>query len=113
LRSRREKMARVLHRIDELQALIDSARAQGGAITTPSWVGRPQFWTMQMACLQATSPAGRAARLPADALALDGRIYSYMANVNAAMADEQKDWAKLRPREPPPRPTPGMACRRN
>ena len=49
-----------------------------------------------MARWQANSQAGRAALLKPDELALYGGIYSYMANVNAAMADEQMDWAKLR-----------------
>jgi len=112
LRSRQEKMACVVHRIDELQALIDSAGAPG-AIKTPSWVGRPQFWTMQMARWQATSQAGRAALLRADDLALYGGMYAYMANVNAAMADEQEDWAKLRSLEHLQRLTPEMAFQLN
>lgn len=113
LRSRQEKMACVVRRIDELQALIDSGGAQGGAIKTPSWVGRPQFWTMQMARWQATSQAGRAALLPADDLALYGSMYSYMANVNAEMAVEQDDWAKLRSLEHLQRLTPEMAFQLN
>ena len=113
LRSRADKKACVDARIAELQALIDSAAEAGGAIKTPSWVGRPQFWTMQMARWQATSQAGRAALLPADDLALYGGMYSYMANVNAAMAVEQDDWAKLRSLEHLQRLTPEMAFQLN
>jgi hypothetical protein len=113
LKSRAEMKACVDARIADLQALIDSAGAQGGAIKTPSWVGRPQFWTMQMARWQATSQAGRAALLPADELALYGSMYSYMTNVNAEMAVEQDNWAKLRSLEHLQRLTPEMAFQLN
>jgi hypothetical protein len=113
LRSRAEKKACVDARIAELQALIDSAEAAGGTIKTPNWVGRPQFWTMQMARWQAVSQAGRAALLPPDDLALYGSMYAYMANVNATMVDEQADWAKLRSLEHARRLTPEMAFQLN
>ena len=109
LRSRQAKMACVVHRIDELQMLIESAGAEGGPIKTPNWVGRPQFWTMQMARWQATSQAGRAALIPADSLALYGSMYAYMANVNLEGAAEQDDWARLRALEHLRRLTPEMA----
>ena len=109
LKSRQEKMSCVVHRIDELQALIDSAGTRGGAIKTPNWVGRPQFWTMQMARWQATSQAGHAALIPADILALYGSMYAYMANVNLEGAAEQDDWARLRSLEHLQRLSPEMA----
>lgn len=109
LRSRAAVKMCVDHRIAELQEVIDSAELAGGKIKTPSWIGRPQFWTMQMARWQATSQAGRAALLPPDTLALYGSMYSYMANVNAEMAVEQDDWAKLRSLEHLQRLTPEMA----
>jgi hypothetical protein len=108
LRSRWEQRACVRNRLDELQSLIDLANADGGAIPTPSWVGRPQFWTMQMSRWQATSQAGRAAMLPAGDLALYGSMYSYLGNVNGAMAEEQADWARLRSLEHLKRLTPQM-----
>jgi hypothetical protein len=108
LRSRWQKRGCVSRRLDELQALIRSGDV-GGAIKTPNWVGRPQFWTMQMARWQATSQAGRAALLPAADLALYGSVYSYMANVNAQMAEEQDEWAKLRSLENLQRLTPEMS----
>jgi hypothetical protein len=113
LRSRREVRTCVENRIAELQALIDSAGAAGATIKTPNWVGRPQFWTMQMARWQASSQAGRAALLPPDDLALYGSMYAYMANVNAAMAEEQSDWARLRSLEHVQRLTPEMAFELN
>jgi hypothetical protein len=109
LRSRAENKACVDRRIAELQSLIDSASANDGAITTPKWVGRPQFWTMLMARWQATSEAGRAALLPPGDLALYGNMYAYMTNVNAEVAREQDDWARLRAMEHLRRLSPEMA----
>jgi len=108
LRSRREKLSCVVARLNELQAVIDSAGAAGGSIKTPSWVGRPQFWTMQTARWQASSQAGRAALLRAEDLALYGSMYSYMNNVNAEGAIEQDEWARLRSSEHLQRLTPEM-----
>lgn len=108
LKSRWDKRNCVAGRLDALQVLINSADASG-TIRTPNWVGRPLFWTMQMARWQTSSQSGRAALLPADDLALYGDMYSYMANVNAAMAEEQSDWARLRSLENLRRLTPDMA----
>jgi hypothetical protein len=113
LRSRWAVRACVEKRIYELQSLIDSAGAEGGTIETPNWVGRPQFWTMQMARWQASSQAGRAALLSPDDLALYGSIYSFMANFNAAMSDEQRDWARLRTLEHLRRLTPEVTFQLN
>jgi hypothetical protein len=112
LKSRWAVRACVDNRIAELQHLI-GAGASAGTITTPNWVGRPQFWTMQMARWQATSQAGRAALLSPDELALYGFVYSYMANINGAMAQEQLDWARLRSLEHLQRLTPEMAFQLN
>jgi hypothetical protein len=108
LRSRWAVRACVENRVDELQKLIDSAR-DDGTIATPKWVGRPQFWTMQLARWQTTLQAGRAALLPPDDLALYGSLYSFMDNVNALTAEEQMDWARLRSLEHLQRLTPAMA----
>jgi hypothetical protein len=112
LKSRWAVRACVENRIAELQSVIGTG-AEAGTITTPNWVGRPQFWTMQMARWQATSQAGRAALLSSDELALYGDVYSYMGNVNAAMAEEQLDWARLRSLEHLRRLTPEMAFQLN
>jgi hypothetical protein len=108
LKSRWAVRACVKNRINELQKLIGSASGDG-TISTPNWVGRPQFWTMQMARWEATSQSGRAALLPPDELALYGSLYSFMDNVNALTAEEQMDWARLRGLEHLQRLTPEMA----
>jgi hypothetical protein len=109
LHSRHQVRECVANRIIELQALIDSAGSNGGSITTPKWVGRPQFWTMQLSRWQATSQAGRAALIPADALNLYGSMYSFMDRINAEGAVEQDAWAKLRALEHLPRLSPDAA----
>jgi hypothetical protein len=109
LRSRHQVRACVENRINELQALIDSAGPDGGRIETPKWVGRPQFWTMQLSRWQATSQAGRAALIPADDLNLYGSMYSFMERINTEGAVEQDAWAKLRALEHLQRLTPDTA----
>ncbi len=109
LQARAAKKACVAKRLAELQALIDSAGPAGGAIETPSWIGRPQFWTMQTARWEATAQAGRAALVPPDRLALYGSMYAYMRSVNAETAAEQDHWAKLRTLEHMQRLSPQMA----
>jgi hypothetical protein len=94
-------------RIDELQAVLDSA-AKEGAITQPKWVGRPQFWTMQTDRWEAISQSGRAALLSADELADYGLLYNFMRHINGAMVTEQADWARLRTLEHMHRLTPEM-----
>jgi hypothetical protein len=108
LRSRWAVRRCVENRVDELQKMIGSAGKEG-TIVTPNWVGRPQFWTMQMARWQTTSQSGRAALLPPDELALYGSLYSFMENVNALTSEEQLDWARLRDLEHLQRLTPEMA----
>lgn len=109
LRSRHSVRACVGRRIDELQGLIDSAGTNGGFIATPNWVGRPQFWTMQLSRWEATSQAGRAALIPADDLNLYGSMYSFMERINTEGAVEQDAWAKLRGLEHLQRLTPETA----
>ena len=109
LKSRAAKKPCVAKRLAELQALIDSAGPDGGAIKTPGWIGRPQFWTMETARWEATAQAGRAALVPPERLALYGSMYALMRSVNTATAAEQDHWAKLRNLEHMQRLSPQMA----
>jgi hypothetical protein len=108
LRSRWGVRGCVENRVDELQKLIDTA-GPDGTIVTPKWVGRPQFWTMQLARWETSTQSGRAALLPPGELALYGSLYSFMDNVNALTSEEQLDWARLRGLEHMQRLTPEMA----
>ena len=109
LRSRHAVRACVERRIEELQALIDSAGTNGGSIATPKWVGRPQFWTMQLSRWETSSQAGRAALIPADDLNLYGSMYPFMERINTEGALEQDAWAELRALEHLQRVTPETA----
>jgi hypothetical protein len=94
-------------RIAEIQSLLDVAAADG-SIARPSWIGRPQFWTMQTVRWEAIAQGGRAALLPPDELADYGLLYNFMRNINGAMVSEQADWARLRTLEHMRRLTPQM-----
>jgi hypothetical protein len=95
LRSRLAIRPCVERRIAEIQQLLDQAQSQP-EIKTPKWVGRPQFWTMQMSRWQAESQAGRGALIDPDELSDYSQMYAWMANLATEMATEQADWAKLR-----------------
>jgi len=111
MHSRQAVRACVDNRLNELQALIDSAGPGGGSIERPNWVGRPQFWTMQTSRWDATSQAGRAALIPADDLNFYGAMYSFMTSINSEGLVEQETWARLRTLEHLQRLTPDMAFR--
>lgn len=95
LASREGQKHCVENRMEEIQSLLDRA-ARNQSITTPGWVGRPQYWSMQSVRWEAISQGGRAALLPADELADYGALYSWMSNINGVMTTEQADWARLR-----------------
>lgn len=107
LASRAAQKHCVENRMEEIQALLDKA-ANNPLITTPGWVGRPQYWSMQTVRWDAIAQSGRAALLPADDLADYGALYSWMGNINGVMTKEQADWARLRTLEHMPKLTPEM-----
>lgn len=95
LASRSAQRSCILHRLAEVQSILDGAE-RGAPIITPNWVGRPQFWTMQSARWDAISQAGRAALLPPKELAAYGLMYTIMRDIGEVMTSEQADWARLR-----------------
>jgi hypothetical protein len=95
LQSRMEIHSCVVRRIDQIQALLDGA-ASDSTIITPSWIGRPQYWTYLNSRWQAESQAGRAALVDPSRLSYYGIMYSRMQNLLDEMGVEQTDWAKLR-----------------
>lgn len=112
LASRSAQRPCVQHRLSEIQGLLDNAE-RSGTITTPNWIGRPQFWTMQSVRWDAVSEAGRAALLPPNELTNYGLMYSIMRNITGAMISEQADWARLRTLEHLQRLTPEMVFELN
>lgn len=95
LQSRTEIHACVARRIDELQKLLDGA-SSNPAIVTPSWIGRPQYWTFLDSRWKAEAQAGRAALVGASRLSDYGIMYNRMENLQNEMGLEQTDWAQLR-----------------
>jgi hypothetical protein len=95
LRSRLATRLCVEHRIAEIQQILETAETQP-KINPPSWVGRPQFWTMQSSRWQAESQAGRGALIEANELAGYSQMYAWMQSLASEMGTEQADWAKLR-----------------
>ena len=107
LESRANQKHCVENRMEEIQALLDAA-SNNPSITTPGWVGRPQYWSMQTVRWDAIAQSGRAALLPADDLADYGALYSWMGNINGVMTKEQADWARIRTLEHMSKLTPEM-----
>lgn len=108
LRSRSTIAGCIERRIAEVQGLLDAAVA-GDPFKAPTWVGRPQYWTMLTARWNAFTQSGQTALLPADELADYSQMYSWMENLTAEMQAEQVDWATLRTLEQLPRLSPQMA----
>jgi hypothetical protein len=85
----------ISRRLDEIQALVDRAADQP-QITTPSWIGRPQYWTFASSRWQAESQAGSAALIDPARLSSYAIMYARMEDMLDEMTFEQSDWAKLR-----------------
>jgi hypothetical protein len=95
LQSRRGIHSCVDRRIEDIQNLLDDAASNPG-IATPSWIGRPQYWSFLSSRWQAESQAGRAALVDQRRLSDYGIMYARMQNLLDEMGAEQTDWAKLR-----------------
>lgn len=85
----------VSRRLDEIQKLLDDA-GSGSNFVTPSWIGRPQYWTFLNSRWEAESQAGGAALISPGRLSNYGVMYNRMQNLLSEMDPEQTDWAKLR-----------------
>lgn len=85
----------IVNRLNEVQALVDSA-AKGGPIEQPRWVGRPQFWTALSVGWDAAAQSGQAALIPAAELAEYATMYDWMRNTYDSMLIEQGSWARIR-----------------
>jgi hypothetical protein len=95
LKSRMDIRSCVERRLEEIQAILDKAADEPG-IATPSWIGRPQYWTFLSARWDAESQAGRTALIDPAKLAEYGMMYAKMRDLLNEMTWEQGDWAKLR-----------------
>jgi hypothetical protein len=85
----------VRRRLDEIQRLLDGT-ASNPDFKSPSWIGRPQYWSFLNSRWEAESQAGRTALLDPGRLSQYGGMYNRMQNLLGEMDVEQADWAKLR-----------------
>jgi hypothetical protein len=81
--------------LEEIQKLLDATSSNSNFVT-PSWIGRPQYWSILNSRWDAESQAGRAALVDAGRLSQYGGMYNRMQNLLSEMDAEQTDWAKLR-----------------
>jgi hypothetical protein len=95
LQSRRGIYGCVRGRIDQIQKLLDGASSSPNFVT-PSWIGRPQYWSFLNSRWDAESQAGRAALVDGGRLSQYGVMYNRMQNLLNEMDVEQADWTKLR-----------------
>lgn len=95
LQSRQSIHRCVVRRIAQIQQLLDAATSDP-EIKTPSWIGRPQYWTFLNSRWQAESQAGRAALIDPPRLSEYGIMYARMENLLDEMGAEQTDWGRLR-----------------
>jgi hypothetical protein len=112
LKSRMGIHSCVNRRIEEIQALIDSA-AEHPDIVTPNWIGRPQYWTFASSRWQAESQAGSAALVDSARLSSYAIMYARLQDMLDEMTFEQSDWAKLRTLEHVRRLEPSAAFEMN
>jgi hypothetical protein len=95
LQSRQGIYSCVRARLQEIQKLLDGTTSNA-VFATPSWIGRPQYWTFLNSRWDAESQAGRAALIDGGRLSQYGIMYNRLQNVLTEMDAEQADWAKLR-----------------
>jgi len=95
LQSRRAIYGCVKSRLDEVQTILDHTGSDP-ELVTPSWIGRPQYWSFLNSRWDAESSAGGAALVDAGRLSQYGVMYNRMQNLLNEMDAEQSDWARLR-----------------
>ncbi len=83
----------ISNRINELDLTL--AAAGTTAYVAPTWIGKPSSWDNQTARWQAASQSGRMALLSAYEQGMISFIYSEIAALQAAQADEPEQWAHL------------------
>lgn len=79
-------------RLSDIAAYIESP----GKAKRPSWVGRPQMWTMQTSAVDAARAYGSLTVLSREQQMAISTVYGQMANFNDLEKDEQWAWAEMR-----------------
>jgi hypothetical protein len=95
LASRQRVEPCVERRIDEIAGYLD-AIGRGAAEPRPSWIGRPQVWTMARARWEAATNTGQSRLLKPDEQTQLSAIYEALDEVVIVQREEQMAWAQLR-----------------
>jgi hypothetical protein len=95
LRERAASQSCIDHRLQEIGTILATA---GDDVTKPhpTWVSRPEFWTLSSSNWQAATGAGRAALLSQDEQQLLGASYNVFDFLDRELEREQLAWAQLR-----------------
>ena len=96
----------IAKRIDEIGRLL--AKAGTPAYVVPTWIGKPSSWDNQTARWQAASQSGRMALLTPYEQGQISFIYSEIAALQTAQADEPEQWAHLAALQGVANPSPGL-----
>jgi hypothetical protein len=88
-------------RLDELQAIIDRARA-GAPVPRPLWVGRPPIYELDGARWQTAGSAGRVSLLSPEQQFVAATLYLRFGTFTEAQTIEQAAWSHLRTLEVDP-----------
>lgn len=96
----------IAKRIEELDRTL--AAAGTPAYVAPRWIGKPSAWDNQTARWQAASQSGRMALLTAREQGQISFIYSEIAALQLAQADEPEQWAHLAALQGVAHPSPGL-----
>lgn len=85
----------IARRLFELQSYVDEV-GSGSRPPRPTWVGRPQVWTVGTARWQAATNTGGSSLLRSDEQAELSSIYESLNEIVVNERDEQQAWAQLR-----------------
>jgi hypothetical protein len=92
MKSRVETAGCIDRRLNEIAAYIEAP----SGTKRPTWVGRPQFWSMQTSAVQAARSYGSLTVLPREEQMAIATVYGAMAQFADIEKDEQWAWAELR-----------------
>jgi hypothetical protein len=79
-------------RLSEVAAYVE----RPNELKRPSWVGRPQLWSIQTSAVQAARSYGSLTVLPSEDQMAVSNIYSAIDQFGETEHDEQYAWAELR-----------------
>ena len=92
MKARIDTAGSIDRRLNEIAAYIEAP----AGTKRPTWVGRPQFWTMQTSAAEAARSYGSLTVLPRDEQMAISTVYGSMAQFADIERDEQWAWAELR-----------------